>query len=75
MFVTAGTARIAGNDLAPGSLLYLTPGQEELLVTAGPGTGPGRVMLLGGVPLGEPLLMWWNFVARTPPEIAAAVAG
>ncbi len=33
------------------------------------------MMLLGGVPLGEPLLMWWNFVARTPPEIAAAVAG
>ena len=37
--------------------------------------GPGAVlMLLGGVPLGEPLLMWWNFVARTPQEIAAAVA-
>jgi hypothetical protein len=33
------------------------------------------LILLGGVPLGEPLLMWWNFVARTPQEIAAAVAG
>jgi hypothetical protein len=32
-------------------------------------------MLLGGVPLGERLLMWWNFVARTPQEMAAAVAG
>jgi hypothetical protein len=32
-------------------------------------------MLLGGVPLDERLLMWWNFVARTPEEIAAAVAG
>ena len=30
------------------------------------------MMLLGGVPLGEPLLMWWNFVARAPQEIAAA---
>jgi hypothetical protein len=30
--------------------------------------------VLGGVPLGEPLLMWWNFVARTPEEIAAAAA-
>jgi hypothetical protein len=29
-------------------------------------------MLLGGEPLGEPLLMWWNFVARTPEEIVAA---
>ena len=71
VFVTGGTARIAGTDLAPGSLLYLAAGREELLVTAGPGAA---MMLLGGVPLGEPLLMWWNFVARTPQEIAAAVA-
>jgi hypothetical protein len=33
-----------------------------------------RVFLLGGVPRGEPLLMWWNLVARTPDEIEAAVA-
>jgi hypothetical protein len=24
------------------------------------------------VPLGEQLLMWWNFVARSPEEITAA---
>jgi redox-sensitive bicupin YhaK (pirin superfamily) len=29
-------------------------------------------MLLGGMPLSEPLLMWWNFVAGTPDEIASA---
>jgi hypothetical protein len=33
------------------------------------------MMLLGGVPLGEQLLMWWNFVARTPQEIEDAVSG
>jgi len=33
------------------------------------------LMLLGGIPLGEPLLMWRNFVAGTPDEIAAAVEG
>jgi quercetin 2,3-dioxygenase len=32
------------------------------------------LLLLGGVPFGEPLLMWWNFVARTPEEITAAAA-
>ena len=69
VFVTGGTARVAGTDLAPGRLLYLAPGREELLVTAAPDT---VMMLLGGVPLGEPLLMWWNFVARAPQEIAAA---
>jgi redox-sensitive bicupin YhaK (pirin superfamily) len=69
VFVTGGTARIAGTDLAPGRLLYLAPGREDLPLTAAPGA---VMMLLGGIPLGEPLLMWWNFVARTPQEIAAA---
>ncbi|MGP9539735.1 pirin family protein [Brachybacterium sp. AOP43-C2-M15] len=30
-----------------------------------------RVMLLSGEPLGEDIIMWWNFVARTHEEIAA----
>ncbi|HUZ56542.1 MAG TPA: pirin family protein [Streptosporangiaceae bacterium] len=72
VFVTGGTALVSGAELSPGSLLYLPPGREDLPVTAATGTA---MMLLGGVPLGEPLLMWWNFVARTPQEIAAAVTG
>jgi redox-sensitive bicupin YhaK (pirin superfamily) len=72
VFVTSGAAGVEGAELAPGSLLYLPPGRDQLPVQAGAGT---VLMLLGGVPLGEPLLMWWNFVARTPQEIAAAVAG
>jgi hypothetical protein len=28
--------------------------------------------LLGGAPFGEPLLMWWNFVARSRAEIVAS---
>src|SRR5262249_60352539 len=31
-----------------------------------------RLFLLGGEPLGETLLMWWNFVGRTPDDIAMA---
>jgi redox-sensitive bicupin YhaK (pirin superfamily) len=57
--------------LEPGSLLYLPPGREDVSVAA---AGETTLILLGGVPLGEPLLMWWNFVARTPDEIAAAAA-
>jgi quercetin 2,3-dioxygenase len=30
-------------------------------------------MVLGGEPFGEQIMMWWNFVARTPEEIAADV--
>ncbi len=31
-----------------------------------------RLLLIGGPPFPEPILMWWNFVARTPEEIAEA---
>jgi hypothetical protein len=27
-------------------------------------------MLLGGVPFGEPIVMWWNFIGRSHEEIA-----
>ena len=32
----------------------------------------GRVLLIGGPPFPETILMWWNFVARTPEEISQA---
>lgn len=34
--------------------------------------GGCRVLLIGGEPFSEPILMWWNFVARTRDEIVAA---
>src|ERR1700735_5581948 len=48
------------------------PGRERVAVSAPAGS---RLFLLGGRPLGERLLLWWNLVARTPEEIEAAVAG
>ena len=30
------------------------------------------MLLVGGAPFGEEILVWWNFVARTREEIAAA---
>jgi redox-sensitive bicupin YhaK (pirin superfamily) len=32
---------------------------------------PGRLVLLGGTPFEEDILMWWNFVGRSHEEIAA----
>jgi redox-sensitive bicupin YhaK (pirin superfamily) len=71
IFVAAGSAIVAETVLRPGQLLYLSAGRDQVPVAAAEGS---RLFLLGGVPLGESLLMWWNFVARTPEEIAAAVA-
>ncbi len=60
-----------GVGLEPGRLLYMSTGHDHATLTAPPGS---CVLLLGGRPLGEKLLMWWNFVARAPEEIAAAAA-
>ncbi|MGI5237343.1 pirin family protein [Dactylosporangium sp. CA-139066] len=65
--VTEGVARVDGDEIGPGSLLYLDPGRDRLRVE-----GPARLFLLGGVPFEEELVMWWNFVARSHEEIVAA---
>ncbi len=31
-----------------------------------------RILIIGGEPFGEDILLWWNFVARTQEELAAA---
>jgi hypothetical protein len=35
-------------------------------------TAGARLLLIGGVPFPETILMWWNFVARAPDEIREA---
>lgn len=65
----AGVAEVDGVVLPPGSLLYLGCGRREVAVRA---TTDSRLLLLGGEPFAERIVMWWNFVARTGEEIAAA---
>lgn len=67
--VLDGTASVAGEPLSPGTLLYLAPGRGELTLRT---AGAARVLLIGGVPFGEDILVWWNFVARTREEMAEA---
>ncbi|MEU5878893.1 pirin family protein [Spirillospora sp. NPDC047279] len=68
---TLGAVNVDGVDLAPGSLLYLGCGRSELQVSA---ASPGHLLLLGGEPFDEQIVMWWNFVARSGEEIGAARA-
>ena len=69
IFVVTGVARAGGTELSPASLLYLGTGRDGVTLAAAAGS---TLLLLGGEPLGEPLLMWWNFVGRTPEEIVTA---
>ena len=68
--VLAESAGVTVNSAAVGhrSLAYVPPGSETLVVAAG--EAGARVILLGGVPLDEQIVMWWNFVGRTHDEIA-----
>ncbi|MRG60151.1 pirin family protein [Agromyces sp. CFH 90414] len=49
-------------------LAYLPTGHEGVRLTAT--DAPVRVVLIGGVPFGEELVMWWNFIGRSHDEVA-----
>ncbi len=69
VLVLDGEATVAEVPTGPGPLIYLGEGRSELRLTAGPDT---RLMLLGGEPFAERIVMWWNFVGRDHDEIVAA---
>lgn len=62
----AGEIEAEGAVLSPGPLLYLGTGRSAITVTA---AGPARVLLLGGEPFEEQIVMWWNFVGRSHDDI------
>ena len=70
VLVDAGPVLLDGVELGRADLGYVATG-ASLLVLANPGAEPTRVMLLGGEPFEEPLVMWWNFVGRSHDEIVA----
>jgi len=65
----SGECSIEGQILEKQTLYYLSPGRECLSIQSSHG---GRLLLIGGTPFPEKILMWWNFVARKPEEIAKA---
>lgn len=67
-----GACSLDGRPLSVDTLYYLGSGRRGLTLVSGP--RPVRALLLGGAPFEETILMWWNFVARTPEEIAEARA-
>ena len=58
-----------GTVVEPGHLAYLGAGRDELALTV---REPARALLIGGTPFESPIVMWWNFVARSHDEVTAA---
>jgi redox-sensitive bicupin YhaK (pirin superfamily) len=65
----SGALDVDGVTLTPGAMLYLGCGRSDLRLASVAGA---RVLLLGGEPFDEQIVMWWNFVARTGEEISTA---
>lgn len=62
-----GAIRLNGTALQHRELGYTPLGADSLRIEAG--VEGARVILLGGVPLGEQIVMWWNFIGRSHDEI------
>jgi len=71
VLVLSSDAWFENQRLDEGVLYYLGSQRSSLSFHSLAG---GRVLLIGGPPFPETILMWWNFVARTPEEIAQARA-
>jgi len=69
LIVDAGAPTLHGVPVAATQLGVVPAGVDELTVEAG--DHPLRALLIGGVPLREPIVMWWNFVGRSHEEIVA----
>ncbi|HEY3002639.1 MAG TPA: pirin-like C-terminal cupin domain-containing protein [Kribbellaceae bacterium] len=68
MLVLSGRASVDGTALDSGPLLYLGTGRRVLPIAT---EGPARLLLLGGEPFAEEIVMWWNFIGRSHDEIVA----
>jgi len=64
-----GGVRVCGEDLRAGQAIYLGTERDHLDLDL---SADARVLLLGGAPFEEEIVMWWNFVARSHEEIEQA---
>ena len=66
LLVAEGSVTANGEPVALNQMQYLETGHQNLTISA---SEDSTLILLGGVPLGEKLLMWWNFIGRSHHEI------
>ncbi len=74
--VLTGRVQLSGAGVAepevlePDVLARIPVGRDSVALAS---DRPSTVLVLGGVPFEEQVLMWWNFVGRTREELSAAV--
>ena len=63
-----GTLTVNEEPLGAHELGFLAPGQDSVELIA---TEASRVLVLGGPPFGEQIVMWWNYIGREHEEVVA----
>ncbi|MFF2744293.1 pirin family protein [Kitasatospora sp. NPDC058048] len=71
LLVDSGEVRLLDTPLRPAELGYVAPGRRTLTLTNTGGTD-ARLVLLGGTPFEERIVMWWNFIGRSHEDIVQA---
>lgn len=69
VFVLDGVVSVDDVRVTERQLLYIGDGCPSIDIAA---DAPARVLLIGGVPFGEDLVMWWNFVGWSHADIVRA---
>jgi len=69
VYVFEGSARVASREIDEGQMAVLGPGTSVRLSGA---NGPGRLLLLAGAPLREPVARYGPFVMNTRSELVQA---
>jgi redox-sensitive bicupin YhaK (pirin superfamily) len=70
VLVASGEAEVAGVPMRRNEMSYLGTGRAELELAVPEGRpGEAVLMLLGGAPFEEEIVMWWNFIGRSHEEV------
>ena len=64
-----GSLAVGGAVAQPGEIVFQPAGASAITLQASP-SGPHRVLVLGGKPFGEQIVMWWNFIGRSHEEVS-----
>ena len=64
-----GALAAGGVHAKPGEIVYCPAGPSVITLYGDP-SEPTRLLVLGGEPFGEQIVMWWNFIGRSHEEVA-----
>ena len=65
----SGEVQVEGQVLPSEEVIYLPAGTKEVHLECTPNS---RLIIIGGEPMDEAILVWWNFVGRTTEEMQQA---